>query len=377
MKSLLERRGVVVNGTLGVLLAGGVGVAYLSLGGDGEEPTTSGRTTTVSRGSLVESVSASGSVESAKSSALGFGGSGTVKKIYVAVGDEVEKGARLAVLDQTEAREDLEAARANLAAAAEEDTDSAQGYAGYVQAQNAVKSAQRALDGTVIYAPFAGTVTAVNGSVGESAGSSSSTGSSTAGNSSGTTTGSGGFIEIANPSKMKVEGAFTESDTTKLKVGQSATITFNALSGVTANGKVTQISTEPTTTNNVVSFGVVITLTDKPAKVRIGQTSTVTVEVSRAEDVLYVPSAAVSTAGGQSTVTVLENGKPVVRTVTTGITGDSGVEIKSGLEEGDQVQLTAISGSTTSGNGGFPGGGNTGGGPPGGGNMGGFPGGGR
>ena len=375
MKSLLERRGVVVNGTLGVLLAGGVGVAYLSLGGDGEEPTTSGRTTTVSRGSLVESVSASGSVESAKSSALGFGGSGTVKKIYVAVGDEVEKGARLAVLDQTEAREDLEAARANLAAA-EEDTDSAQGYAGYVQAQNAVKSAQRALDGTVIYAPFAGTVTAVNGSVGESASSSSSTGSSTAGNSSGTATGSNGFIEIANPSKMKVEGAFTESDTTKLKVGQSATVTFNALSGVTANGKVTQISTEPTTTNNVVSFDVVITLTDKPAKVRIGQTSTVTVEVSRAEDVLYVPSAAVSTAGGQSTVTVLENGKPVVRTVTTGITGDSGVEIKSGLEEGDQVQLT-ISGSTTSGNGGFPGGGNTGGGPPGGGNMGGFPGGGR
>ena len=375
MKSLLERRSVVVNGTLGVLLAGGVGVAYLSLGGDGEEPTTSGRTTTVSRGSLVESVSASGSVESAKSSALGFGGSGTVKKIYVAVGDEVEKGARLAVLDQTEAREDLEAARANLAAA-EEDTDSAQGYAGYVQAQNAVKSAQRALDGTVIYAPFAGTVTAVNGSVGESASSSSSTGSSTAGNSSGTATGSNGFIEIANPSKMKVEGAFTESDTTKLKVGQSATVTFNALSGVTANGKVTQISTEPTTTNNVVSFDVVITLTDKPAKVRIGQTSTVTVEVSRAEDVLYVPSAAVSTAGGQSTVTVLENGKPVVRTVTTGITGDSGVEIKSGLEEGDQVQLT-ISGSTTSGNGGFPGGGNTGGGPPGGGNMGGFPGGGR
>ena len=53
--------------------------------------------------------------------------------------------------------------------------------------------------------------------------------------------------------------------------------------------------------------------------------STVTVEVSRADDVLYLPSAAVSTAGGQSTVTVLEGGKPVVKTVTTGITGDSGV----------------------------------------------------
>ncbi|WP_106399102.1 efflux RND transporter periplasmic adaptor subunit [Actinocorallia populi] len=372
MKPLLKRRGLVLNGTLSVLLAGGVGVACLSLGGDGEEPATSARTTTVSRGSLVESVSASGSVESAKSSALSFGGSGTVKKIYVAVGDKVKKGAKLAVLDQTEAQEDLEAAQANLAAAADEDTDSAQGYAGYVQAQNAVKSAQRALDGTVIHAPFAGTITAVNGSVGGPA-VSSGTESSTAGDSSGVS----GFIEIANPSKLKIEGTFTESDTTKLKVGQSATITFNALSGVTANGKVTQISTEPTTTDNVVSFGVVITLTDRPAKVRIGQTSTVTVEVSRAEDVLYVPSAAVSTAGGQSTVTVLEDGEPVVKTVTTGVTGDSGVEIKSGLEEGDQVQLTTTSADTTSGNGGFPRSGR-GDGPPGGGNMGGgFRGGGR
>lgn len=367
MKSLLKRRAVVVNGTLGVLLIGGVGVAYLSLGDDGGEATATTRTVAVSRGSLTESVSASGSVESAKTSALSFSGSGTVKKIYVEVGDRVDKGDKLAALDQTEALETLEAAKADLAVAADGDTGTAQGYASYVQAQNAVKSAQRALDGTVISAPFSGTVTAVNGSVGGSASGSSGGGANSSSS-------SGGFIEIANPSKLKIDASFTEADTTKLKVGQSAAITFSALSGVTAAGKVTQIDTEPTTTNNVVSFGVTITLTSRPAKVRIGQTSTATVVVSQASDVLYVPSAAVSTAGGQSTVTVLENGRPVTRTVTTGISGTTGVEIKSGLEEGDQVQLNASSTGTGT-NGGFPGGGLGGG--LGGGNMGGPPGGGR
>lgn len=376
MKSLLRRRGLLVNGTLGVLLVGGVGAACLSLESGGDEPAASARTVTVARGDLVESVSASGSLESAKTSALSFGTSGTVEKIYVEVGDRVKKGAKLAVLDRTEALEELAAAKANLAAAAEKGTDTAQGHAAYVQAQNKVKSAQRALDGTVIHAPFAGTVTAVNGS--EGGPSSGPSGSGAGGGSSS----SGGFIEIANPAELKVASTFTEADTTKLKVGQSATITFSALRGVAANGRVTQIDTEPTTSNNVVSFGVTITLTGRPAKVRIGQTSTVTVEVARAEDVLYVPSAAVSTAGGQSTVTVLENGRPVVRTVTTGITGTDGVEIKSGLEEGEQVRLTTASGDSDGASGrGGPGGTGPGRGMPGGGmpgpGMGGPPGGGR
>ncbi|MDX6739292.1 efflux RND transporter periplasmic adaptor subunit [Actinocorallia sp. A-T 12471] len=369
MKSLIKRRGVLVNGTLGVLLAGGVGVAYLSLGdgalfGEDEPASASTRTVTVSRGDLTASVSASGSVESAKSSALSFAGSGTVDEIYVKVGDKVAKGQKLAILDQTEALENLEAAQANLAVAADGDTDSTQGYAQYVQAKNAVRSAQRTLDGTVIYAPFKGTVTAVNGEEGGS--SSGSSGSSSAGTAGASA--SSGFIEIANPSKLKVDGDFTEADTTELKVGQSATVTFNALSGVTAEGKVTAIDTEPTTTNNVVSFSVTITLTSKPAKVRIGQTSTVTVVTSEAKDVLYVPSAAVSTAGGQSTVTVVRNGTTSVVTVETGIAGTSGTEIKSGLEEGDTVQVasTGTSGSTGSG---FPGGGMGGGFPGGGGGF--------
>jgi macrolide-specific efflux system membrane fusion protein len=364
MKSLIKRRAFVVNGTLGVLLIGGVGFAYVSLGDDGGGGTaTASRTVTVSRGSLTSSVSASGAVQSAKSRSLSFTGSGTVDKIYVKVGAKVVKGQKLGRLDQTEALENLTAAKAGYTVASDADTSTAQGYSQYVQAKNTYLSAQRALDGTILYAPYAGTITAINGTVGGSAGSSS--GSSA----SGTT--STGFMEIADTSKLMVEGSFTEADTTKLKVGQAATISFDALTGVTATGKVTEIGTTATTTSNVVSYTATISLTSRPAKVRIGQTATAVVTVAKASNALYVPTAAVTTAGGQSTVTVVKNGKPVVTVVTLGIAGDSGTEIKTGLAEGDTVQIAVAktSGSSTQtqfgGGGGFGGaGGGTGGGAP-------------
>jgi macrolide-specific efflux system membrane fusion protein len=65
-----------------------------------------------------------------------------------------------------------------------------------------------------------------------------------------------------------------------------------------------------------------------------------------------VPTAAVRTAGGQSTVTVLSGGKQVAKQVRTGVQGDQGTEIKSGLNEGDQVVIAATGGTT--GGTGFP-----------------------
>ncbi|MFI0932897.1 efflux RND transporter periplasmic adaptor subunit [Streptomyces sp. NPDC021019] len=293
------------------------------------------------RGDLTASVSASGAVESATKRSLVFSGSGTVTKIHVAVGATVKKGQKLAELDRTEAQEELDAAEAQFVVAADGDTSTAEGNASYVQAKNAVSAAQRALDGTVLYAPIGGTVTAVNGSVGESAsGSSGSSAPSASADSS-----SGGFIELADPGAVQVTGKFTETDAASLKVGQAATVTFAALSGVTAQGEVAAIDSVPTTESNVVSFGVTISLRDKPEQVRIGQTASATVTVSEVKDALYVPSAAVASAGGQSTVTVAEDGKPVVKRVTVGIAGSSGTEIKSGLQQGEQVQITVATGT--------------------------------
>jgi macrolide-specific efflux system membrane fusion protein len=386
VKRLLRRRFLVVNGTLGVLLITGISVGYLSLtGGDDSAGASATRTTRVMRGTVVSSVSASGSVNSSKSRSLDFATSGTVTEIKVQAGDKVKKGQSLAEVDQASAEGNVQSAKANLTAAEGADTSTASGYSSYVSAKNAYNQAVRELDGTKLTAPFSGTVVAVNGTVGGSSSgstssassSSSSSGSSSGsqgsssgggsgGSSSGTSGGSSsssgtstsGFIVLADPTKLEVTGEFTESDAIKLKNGQSADISFDALSGVTGTGKVTEIDMSPTTNNNVVQYGATVSLTDVPGSLRIGQTATVRVTTQTAQNVLYVPTAAVKTAGGQSTVTVLQNGKQVIKPVQIGVKGDQGTEIKSGLNEGDEVVIVTATGTGgTNGTQGRPGGG--------------------
>ncbi|MEU6430194.1 biotin/lipoyl-binding protein [Microbispora sp. NPDC046973] len=366
MKLSTKRRTLIINGVLVILLLGGIAAAWASVGGGSSGDGAAPLTTRVTRGTVLASVSASGSVESARTRALDFGTSGTVESVLVESGDKVKKGQVLARIDDTAARESLEAARASLDAAEEADTSTASGYSQYISARNAYRSAKRALAGTVIKAPFAGVVTAVNGAVGGSSGASGGSGGSAQGGQgqsqsgsagSGGTGGSGGFIEIADPAHLRIVGNFTEADVSRIKVGQAATVSFDALAGVTAAGKVTVVDPQPQTNNNVVQYAVTTSLTDVPSTVRLGQTATVQVTVGKADDVLTVASSAVTTAGGQTTVTVLENGRQVVKRVEAGLKGDTTTEIKSGLQEGDQVVRPQA--STTGGGGGiqFPAGG--------------------
>ena len=364
MKALLRRRRLLINGALALLIVVGVGVAYLSLHDDAGA-SSPGRIVRVSRGTVVSTVSASGSVASAHSRDLAFGTSGTVDTIKVQVGDKVKKGRLLATLDDSSARDNLRSAQAALSAAEAGDTSTPSGYSGYVQAKASYASAERALQGTRLTAPFSGTIVAVNGTVGGSSSGSSSSGSSTSGgnnsdgasassSSSGSSGGSSsgsGFITIADTGKLDVKGEFTESDVTKIKKNEQASVTFDAMQGARATGKVTAIDQTSTTSNNVVQYGVTVSLTDPPGGLRIGATATVQITTASAQDVLYVPTAAVRTAGGRGTVTVMSGGKQVPKVVQTGVQGDQGTEIKSGLNEGDQV-LVASSGTT--GGTGFP-----------------------
>ncbi|MBG0814776.1 efflux RND transporter periplasmic adaptor subunit [Planomonospora sp. ID82291] len=384
MKLSTKRRALIVNGTLGVLLLGGAGIAYGSLGApaspvDAGSATGSGtavRTVKVGRATVTASVSASGRLESGRARSLDFGSSGTVEKIYVKAGDEVEKGRVLARLDDTAAREGLDAAAAALDAA-DDDTSTAAGYARYVEARNTYREARRVVAGTVIKAPFAGTVTAVNGTVGGSPGSAASSGSSGSGGSGGSDDSggsggsSGGFVELADVGRLQIVGTFTESDVARLKVGQAARITFDALTGVTAAGKVTQIQPTASTGDNVVTYPVTVSLTEVPDEVRLGQTATVKVVVDEVENALAVSSAVISGTGGRSTVTVLRDGVQSTVQVRVGVKGDRLTEIVSGLSEGDQVVRPAATTSTSQEDGGFPGfgggGGRRGGGPMGGG----------
>jgi macrolide-specific efflux system membrane fusion protein len=148
---------------------------------------------------------------------------------------------------------------------------------------------------------------------------------------------------------MQVTASFAEADATKLKAGQTATVTWAALSGATASAKVATIAPTATTTNSVNSYAVVVSLDELPDGTRIGQTVTVQVIVAQAENAIRVPSAAVRTAGNRHTVTVVANGQSTVRTVEVGILGDTFTQITSGLTAGEQVTIVVATTNSTAG----------------------------
>jgi macrolide-specific efflux system membrane fusion protein len=157
-------------------------------------------------------------------------------------------------------------------------------------------------------------------------------------------------VQIADLTQLQVSGSFAESDATKLKVGQPANITWSALSGARATGKVATISPTATVSSGVNSYAVVVSLDSAPAGVRIGQTTTVAVTVGEADNVLRVPAAAVSSAGGRHTVTVLDNGVATLTIIQVGVLGDAFDEVTSGLTEGQTVQLPLPSSAGTGAN---------------------------
>ncbi|WP_329103296.1 HlyD family efflux transporter periplasmic adaptor subunit [Micromonospora sp. NBC_01699] len=437
---LLRRPSVLVNAVLGLaIIGGGVWVYASFVEPESSAAATGGTTRTlpVGQGTVTATVSAPGTLRSAATATATFGTGGTVSEILVRVGDLVTPGTVLAKVNPTAANRQLTAARANLdaakaardrAEAAGADTTDARSQV--TTAQLAVDTARDAVDGTVLRAPMAGTVIAVNGTVGgsvngavggsagngagpsgsgsaagQSNGSSGvgssgalSSGGSSSGNASGSSSGnasgsssgnasggsassgnasggsassgnasggsaSGGFVQLADLGKLEVSASVAEADATKLRVGQAATIAWNALAGATATGKLTSIDPNASTSNNVVTYGVVFGLDQLPPGVRPGQTVQATVIVGQAQDAIYVNSAALTTVGNRHTATVLENGQPVTRPVEVGLTGDQTVQVTSGLSVGELVVLrtaaTAGTGSTGAGRtgGGFTGGG--------------------
>ena len=197
-------------------------------------------------------------------------------------------------------------------------------------------------------------MTAVDGTVGDAAGSGGSSGGNGAsGATGGTSSGSGAFVTIADTSSYVVSADVAESDVATLQPGQPATVTFPAVSGVRGQGTVTAVAPVGTTSSNVVTFPVTVTLAALPDGIRLGETAQVSVTTASASNVLEVPSAAVhSTTGGTHTVTVLGAGD--ARTVTpveVGVVGDTTTQVTSGLRQGDKVLISvdsAITGTTTS-----------------------------
>lgn len=149
----VKRRTIIINSVLGVAILGvGAATAFSAIGGGPQQPT--GTLVTVQRGTVTSTVTATGNVEAGSTVSVNPTGSGKVTKIYVKVGEKVEKGDRLLQIDDTSARQDLKTAKANLASAEAGMTTTTQGRsvqdqavddAGVRSARTSLSNARRAL----------------------------------------------------------------------------------------------------------------------------------------------------------------------------------------------------------------------------------------
>ena len=396
----LGRRGVIVLVVALVLLGGaGYGVWALFFADKGAAGTQY-RTVTVAQQTLKSTVSATGTLQPAKESALSFSSSGEVSSVKVAVGDKVSKGDVLARINDDELQIDLDAAEAELTEAEDSlstleddssatDTAIASAQASVQVKKNAVKRAQSALDNAELVAPFSGTVAAVGIEKGDTVGSSSGSGSGSSSNSgSDSSSSSSGSITLISTGTFVVDTSVSNVDLPSIKKGLQATITptgstdpvFGTVStvGVVASSSSSGSGSGSGSGSNSGSatFPVEIAVTGKHTDLLPGSSATVEITVKQLANVISVPTQAISSVDGKTVVQKLVNGQQVQTEVSIGQVVGSSTVITKGLADGDQVvvaSFTAAAGSRSSnndgsggGNQGFPGASGQGGGFPGG-----------
>lgn len=213
------------------------------------------------------------------------------------------------------------------------------------QAQLSVETKQNAYNDCFVRAPFDGIIATLTAKVGQSA------------------SGSIGTL-IAKQKIVKI--ALNEVDIAKIKLGQKATLTFDAIDGLTITGKVDGIDSVGTVSQGVVTYNVLISLDVDDARVKPGMSVSATIITNTAADVLVVPNSAIKSQGGTSYVEVFDaplavaiagvqgsvsGTLPKQVEITTGLVDDTSTEIISGLKEGDIIvtkTITATVAKTTS-----------------------------
>ena len=364
---------------LAVIALAVVGVAAIvyAIGGasGSAASTTDYLTGTVTTGDVTDDVAATGALAPQAQYGLTFGSapylvsagatapSSTttwpVDKVDVAVGDTVADGDVLATADTASLRRDLAAAQNDLDSAevnlraAKTSLSDANVTAQIRQAKIGLNSAQNQLadakvkvadlkaqiKAATLTAPIAGTVTAVNIAPGFDA--------------------PAGDAIVIDSTGFQVTTDVVESDLADVKIGQAATVTVAAVDAA-IDGQVASISPVASTdsSSGVVSYPVVITLTEPPATLRSGMSADVSVTIASATNVLTVPAAALrGNAGGYSVLVLGADGQPQSQAVEVGLVTNTSAEIKSGLAEGQAVVTgTSASRTGTTTTGGFGGG---------------------
>jgi HlyD family secretion protein len=134
-----------------------------------------------------------------------------------------------------------------------------------------------------------------------------------------------------------------EVDVAKIKIGDKAVMTFDAIDGLSISGKVGEIDTTGTVSQNVVTYGVKISMDVQDDRIRPGMSANVEIITDARIDVLAVPNQAVKSDSRGSYVQILDaGGKPQRADILIGAANDSYTEVTVGLKEGDNVIIQTI-----------------------------------
>jgi macrolide-specific efflux system membrane fusion protein len=341
-------------------------------------------------GTLITSVTASGQITTANNISVTIQSSGVVRDVSVKNGDSVTAGETLATLtlDQVSQQKQAQAAASFLGAQnnlqnAEAKYNSLQATlftanqkfindavarglettdptyivenATWLQAESdyknqatAVSQAQTSLSSaslslnqvsSTITAPASGTIKGLTITPGSIVTVSSSSSNST---SSSQVLGS-----IYEPGPIQAQVNLSEIDSVNVSEGQKVTMTLDAFPNATFTGKIASIDTNGVSSSGVTTYPAVIIFDSGNDHIypNMGVNATIITKVDT--DVLTVPSAAVQTIGGSTTVRILRNGQPQVVDVQTGDSNDTETEITSGLNEGDIVVTGQTGGTAT------------------------------
>jgi len=354
------------------------------------------QTATVERGTLVSSVSASGQILSANIVNVTTNAKGVVKQVYVKEGDKVTAGQKILELtldlegqqkkasaysSYLSAKNSLASAQANLytldsaratakktlvddalsKALALDDLTYIKEYSDWQAAETKYNNQQAVIDqaqiavnnawlsyqltSPTVTAPVEGTISSVLAVEGMSVGQSSSSGDSTT---------SQKVAIIKKEANPLASFNLSEIDVSKVKVGQKATVTLDSLSDKTFTGKVVSVDRTGSVTSGVTNYPAIVQFDSTTAEILPNMAATANIILETKDNVLIIPTSALQTQNGQTTVRVLKNGQVQSVVVEAGLASESQMEIISGLVEGDVVITATLSTSQTRSSGGSP-----------------------
>ena len=194
-------------------------------------------------------------------------------------------------------------------------------------AQASITSTETALRGAEIRAPVAGRVTRLLLELGDRV-------------TPGVLSPAGFPVQVMDLADLRIDAQASESDVVDLAVDQDASITFDALDDITLTGHVCEIESVGVLVQGVPSYPVKVCLDTTDSRVRVGLTATIDVASGSVEDVLLLPSSAITLINDKHTVTLLlADNRPVETQVTIGAASGGMTEIVDGLTEGQRVIL--------------------------------------